>query len=263
MSATVAETDAPAVHRRVAQVMGMPISLALRGRHADDERGEAAWQAALEVLHDADRVFSTYRSDSVISRLARDELARDDCPAEVREVLALGEQAREQSAGAFDVRRPGPDGTTVLDPSGVVKGWAVDRAARAFDGLTGTDVCLSAGGDMVCRTRLDGSPGWRIGVEHPHDPSRVVAVVPVRNGAVATSGLAHRGAHIVDARTGRTPGEVASVTVVGPDLVWADIDATAAFALGAGALDWLRGRERQSGLVVWADGTTALFGAGS
>ncbi len=243
--------------------MGMPISLALRGRHANDEHGEAAWHAALEVLHAADRTFSTYRNDSAISRLARHELSPEECPDEVREVLALGELAREQSGGAFDVRRADPDGGTVLDPSGVVKGWAVDRAARAFDVLPDTDVCLSAGGDLVCRTGMAGSPGWRIGVEHPHDPGRVVAVVPVRTGAVATSGLAHRGAHIVDARSGRTPADVASVTVVGPDLVWADIDATAAFALGADALDWLRGRRRQSGLVVWADGSTALFGAGS
>ena len=251
------------VQRRVEQVMGMPISLGLRGRHQDDELGEAAWQAALEVLHEADRLFSTYRSDSVISRLGRGELTLDECPGDVREVLALGEQAREQSGGAFDVRRPAADGTTFFDPSGVVKGWAVERAAHAFDALEETDVCLSAGGDMVCRTRAADSPGWRIGIEDPHDPTRVVAVVPVRNGAVATSGLAHRGAHIVDARTGRTPSEVASVTVVGPGLAWADIDATAAFAQGAGAFDWLRGRRRQSGLVVWADGTTALFGAGS
>ena len=106
----------------------------------------------------------------------------------MREVLALGELAREQSGGAFDVRRADPDGGTVLDPSGVVKGWAVDRAARAFDVLAETDFCLSAGGDLVCRTGMAGSPGWRIGVEHPHDPGRVVAVVPVRDGAVATSG---------------------------------------------------------------------------
>jgi len=243
--------------------MGMPISIALRGRHANDADGEAAWQAALEVLHGADRMFSPHRDDSAVSRMARHELSPEECPAEVREVLALGERAREQSGGAFDVRRPDPDVGTVLDPSGVVKGWAVDRAARAFDGLADTDVCLSAGGDLVCRTGMAGSPGWRIGIEHPHDPAGVVAVVPVRNGAVATSGLAHRGAHIVDARSGRTPTEVASVTVVGPDLVWADIDATAAFALGADALGWLRGRRHQSGLVVWGDDSTALFGAGS
>jgi FAD:protein FMN transferase len=81
----------------------------------------------------------------------------------------------------------------------------------------------------------------------------------VRNGAVATSGLAHRGAHVVDARTGAVPDGVGSVTVVADDLTWADIDATAAFALGAGAADWLRSRGR-TGLVVDDRGKAALVG---
>jgi thiamine biosynthesis lipoprotein len=253
--------DGPRVHREVAHVMGLPVSLALRGAHAGDARAEAAWREALSVLEEADRVFSTYRDDSVISRLGRGELALDDCPPEVREVLDLGERARQESLGAFDVRRKGPDGDVRLDPSGVVKGWAVDRAARALEALPGTDFCLSAGGDMICRTAGRAADPWRVGVEDPRDPSRLVAVVPVRNGAVATSGLAHRGAHIVDARSGRTPSEVASVTVVGPDLVWADIDATAAFALDRDAVDWLTTRPGRRGLVVWADGTPQLFDA--
>jgi thiamine biosynthesis lipoprotein len=239
----------------------MPISLALRGRHTDDDPADSAWRDCLAVLDEADRIFSTYRHDSVISRLQRGEVDVADCPVEVLEVLDLGERARRASDGAFDVRRPGPDGRLVLDPSGVVKGWAVDRAARALDTLPHTDFCLSAGGDMLCRTKRTGAPAWRIGIEDPHDPRRVVAVVPVRNGAVATSGLAHRGAHIVDARTGAAPTDLASVTVVGSDLVWADIDATAAFALGPDALPWLRGRVGRSGLVVWSDGTPQVFGA--
>jgi thiamine biosynthesis lipoprotein len=249
------------VRRKVAHVMGMPISLALRGLHADDDRAESAWQDALATLHEADRVFSTYRHDSGVSRLQRHEIEIDDCPAEVREVLDLGERARQESDGAFDVRQPGPDGQPVLDPSGVVKGWAVDRAARALEALPGTDFCLSAGGDMLCRTKTSGAPAWRIGIEDPHDQRRVVAVVPVHNGAVATSGLSHRGAHIVDARTGLTPTGVASVTVVGADLVWADIDATAAFALGPDAVTWLRRRPGRSGLLVWADGSSETFRA--
>jgi FAD:protein FMN transferase len=249
------------VHRRVAHVMGMPISLALRGLHVDDDRAETAWQDALAILRDADRVFSTYRHESVISRLQRGEIDLDDCPAEVREVLDLGERARLESDGAFDVRGPGPGGHRVLDPSGVVKGWAVDRAARALETLPATDFCLSAGGDMLCRTKRSGAPAWRIGLENPQDPRRVIAVVPVHNGAVATSGLSHRGAHIVDARTGLTPTGVASVTVVGPDLVWADIDATAAFTLGPDALTWLQKRPGRSGLVVWADGSSETFRA--
>jgi thiamine biosynthesis lipoprotein len=252
------QTLAP-VRRYVAHVMGMPVSLALRGRHTDDDAAREAWDTAMAVLQDADRVFSTYRPDSVVSRLDRGEIGLADCPPEMHEVLALGEEARVASGGAFDVRRPGPHGHIRLDPSGVVKGWAVQRAAAAFASLEDTDVCLSAGGDMVCRVADPDRPEWRVGIEDPRDPQQVVAVVPVRNGAVATSGLAHRGGHVVDARTGAVPDEVLSVTVVADDLTWADIDATAAFALGAGAADWLRSRGR-TGLVVDHTGNSELVG---
>jgi thiamine biosynthesis lipoprotein len=241
-------------HRHVEHVMGMPISLALRGRHADDDRAAAAWGAALAALREADRVFSTYRADSVISRLGRGAVDLADCApadaADVREVLALGEAARHDSGGAFDVRRGG-----VLDPSGVVKGWAAERAAARLRALPDTDFCLSAGGDITCRTLDPESPPWRIGVEDPHDPGRLVAVIPLRTGAVATSGTARRGAHIVDARTGKPATGLASVTVVGDDLTTVDIDATAACALGpAGAESWLRGRGHRSALIVHSDG---------
>jgi thiamine biosynthesis lipoprotein len=238
--------------RRVEHVMGMPISLALRGRYAYEDRAELAWQEALATLRDVDRVFSTYRPDSAISRLGR---------GEIDEVLTIAETARRESGGAFDVRRADAGGASTLDPSGVVKGWAVDRAARAFDALEETDFCLSAGGDLVCRTRLPGSDGWRIGVEDPHAPRRTVAVIPVRNGAVATSGLAHRGPHIVDPRTGEVPAALASVTVVGPDLTWVDIEATVGLVLGDQAGPWLSARPGRSGLIVHSDGRTQTFGS--
>jgi thiamine biosynthesis lipoprotein len=251
-------TAAPPATRYVEHVMGMPISLALRGRHTGDAAARAAWAAAVAVLREADRVFSTYREDSYVSRLRRGELGLEDCPAEVAEVLALGETARRRSAGAFSVWLPGPGGRPVLDPSGVVKGWAAERAAEHLRALPETDFCLSAGGDVTCATAdPDGRP-WRIGVEDPADPRRVLAVFPVRSGAVATSGTAHRGAHLVDARTGRAPDGVASVTVVAGGLTWADIDATAAYAHGPGAAHWLETRPGRSGLVVWADGSTTV-----
>jgi thiamine biosynthesis lipoprotein len=246
---------APA-HRRVEHVMGMPISLALRGRYAKDARGEAAWAEALAVLRAADRVFSTYRADSVISRLGRGELPLDGCPSEVVEVLALGAAAERATGGAFAVWRGG-----VLDPSAIVKGWAAERAAVALAALPDTDFCLSAGGDLTCRTLDPDAAPWRIGVEDPQDPSRLVAVVPLRTGAVATSGTAHRGAHIVDARTGRAPSGLASVTVIGTSLTAVDVDATAAFALGAEGERWLAGRGHRGALVVRADGTTRTIAA--
>ena len=245
------------VVRRVEQVMGLPISLAVRGAHADDDAGRAAWAEAVAILREADRVFSTWRDDSVISRLGRGEITEADCPPEVAEVLALGAAAERGSGGAFSVRWTRPDGVAVLDPSGVVKGWAADRAAAPLRALDDTDFCLSAGGDMVARAA---ETPWRIGIEDPHDPSRILATVPLNDGAVATSGTAHRGGHLVDARTGLPPDGVASVTVVAGTLTWADIDATAAFARGADAADWLRGRAGRTGLVVWADGSTTAIG---
>lgn len=251
--------DVP-IRRRVVHVMGMPISLALRGRHTADAAAESAWIRVVQTLREIDLTFSTYRSDSIVSRLARGEIELTACPAEVREVLALGERAAADSGGAFSIWLPGPDGRTRLDPTGVVKGWAVDRAARHLDELAGTDYCLSAGGDMLCRTVRPGAAPWRVGIENPADPARILAVVPVVDGGVATSGTAHRGAHLVDARTGAVPAAVASVTVIAATVTDADIDATAAFALGPDAAGWLEGRPGRSGLVVWQDGRTCVVG---
>jgi thiamine biosynthesis lipoprotein len=251
----------PDTGRYVEHVMGMPISLALRGRHTEDAAARAAWAEVMACLHEADRVFSTYRPDSAVSLLGRGDIDLEDCPPEVAEVLALADLARISSGGAFDVRRPGPDGGVVLDPSGVVKGWAVERAAgRHLSNLAETDYCLSAGGDMVARTLDPDTQPWSIGIEDPFNPSRIVATVPLRTGAVATSGTSHRGTHIVDPRTGRPPYGIASVTVVGDSLTWVDIEATTAFAHGTHALDWLRGRPGRTGLIVWSDGRTTLVG---
>lgn len=217
------------------------------------------WAAALSVLRRADEVFSTWRSDSEVSRLDRGELELDDCSPEVAEVLRVAEAATANADGAFDVWLPGPDGRVHLDPSGVVKGWAVARAALPLVELPGTDVCLSAGGDMVCHVADPDGPAWEIGVEDPRDPTRLVARVPVRRGAVATSGSAHRGTHVVDARTGRPVDALASVTVVGRDLTSVDIDATTALALGHDGPAWLRARGRV-GVVVHADGRCELVG---
>ncbi|QNG39459.1 FAD:protein FMN transferase [Geodermatophilaceae bacterium NBWT11] len=240
----------------------MPISLALRGRHTTDRAARDAWAEVMTELRDVDRVFSTYRADSAVSRLGRGEITVEDCPPEVAEVLALAAAAERDSDGAFSAWLPGTDGTRRLDPSGVVKGWATERAAAWLAQLPETDFCLSAGGDLTCRTLDPAGPPWRIGIEHPADPGRVLAVLPVATGAVATSGTAHRAAHLVDARTGRAPTGTAQVTVWGDSLTAADIDATAAYALGTDAASWLATRRGRSALVVGSDGSTTTVDGG-
>jgi thiamine biosynthesis lipoprotein len=239
--------------------MGLPFSLALRGRHTADAAAREAWAAVVADLREADRVFSTWREDSWVSRLARGEVELTECPPELLEVLELGNAAADASRGAFAVCRPDGHGGTVFDPSGVVKGWAAERAARHLAELPETDHCLSAGGDVLAWTADPVGRPWTVGVEDPSDPHRVIARIPVWRGAVATSGSAHRGAHVVDARTGLPPVGVRQVTVVGDSLTAVDIDATSAFALGRDAAAWLRSRGR-SGVVVRDDGCAEVIG---
>jgi thiamine biosynthesis lipoprotein len=255
----------PAAHgaaRFVDHVMGIPISLAMRGRHARTRLGRTAWADVMAELHRLDTIFSTYRKSSVISQLDRAEISPHDCPAEVAEVFKLAAVARNETSGAFDIWRQSGDGARHLDPSGVVKGWAIERASSPLRLLDETDFCLSGGGDMVCRVASPDAPAWRIGIEHPHDLSRLIAVVPLQNGAIATSGGAHRGEHLVDARTGLPVRGVASVTVVAASLTVADIDATSAYVLGKKASHWLSSRPGRTGFVVWPDGSTTTTGDG-
>jgi thiamine biosynthesis lipoprotein len=212
-------------------------------------------------LHRVDAVFSPWRADSQISRLGRGELALADCDPDVRDVAELCEQARERTEGWFDTDLPAADGSRRFTPTGLVKGWAVERAAEQLTALDDADFLLNAGGDVIVGCRRTDTPDWQVGIENPADRSALVATVPLRAGGIATSGTAARGAHIVLPRTGRPAGGLLSVTVVGPSLMWADVYATAAFARGPGCAEWLATLSRQVVvLAVALDGTVTTSG---
>ncbi|MEU2977140.1 FAD:protein FMN transferase [Streptomyces hirsutus] len=230
--------------------MGTVFSFDVRGGRP------AAVQAALEDaaagLRRVDEVFSTYRDDSQISRLARGELTVAECDPEVAEVLELAAEAERVSDGWFSTRYRGR-----LDPTGIVKGWATERAARRLAEAGAVGVSLNGGGDV----QLLGTPGagrpWRVGVSDPLRPGGLAAVVSAAGAdelAVATSGTAERGDHIVDPRTGRSAvTDLVAVTVVAPRLTWADCWATAAFAMGSReGLAWLETLPDVEALLITA-----------
>ena len=228
-------------------VMGTVVSFHLRGPLPPT----GAIDTACAILHDVDRRFSLYRAESELRRLARGELAEGALSADVRWVLAACDDLARTSGGAFDTRRHRADG--VVDPSGFVKGWAVEEAARALDDAGGGDYLVAAGGDMLARGESAPGRPWRIGIRHPGDPASIVAVVGIRDAAVATSGLYERGDHIRDPRTGKVPRDLASLTVVGPSLAWADAYATAAFAMGLDGPAWVHDHPGYGALAVTAD----------
>ncbi len=233
----------------VEQIMGMPISVHLRGDEAHGAEAERAVAELFASLRAADALFSTYRQDSQVSRLRRGELGLAQCDPAVREVHGLCVRARATTGGYFDAWASG-DG---FDPTGLAKTWALERAAVSLSALPGIGAAVGAGGDILVLPD-DGPAPWRIGIEDPRDRTRTLATVPVHEGGVATSGIAARGAHIIDPHTGRPVTEVLSATVSGPSLLWADVWATAAVARGVDAVDWVGGLPATSGLLVLADG---------
>lgn len=227
--------------------MGMPISVLARGGGAGSAEAEAAVRRVLTELTEVDATFSLYREDSEVSRLARGEVELARCSPDVREVLARCTWARELTGGLFDAVTP--EGT--WDPSGLVKGWAAERASRQLAGTPDVDWCLNAGGDVVV-VSASGEP-FVVGIQDPRDRERVAATISRTTGAVATSGTAARGTHLYDPRTGTaTASRWLSVTVMGPSLETADVLATAAFVAGDGWAETLPvGYE---GLAISTDG---------
>ncbi len=237
--------------RHVEHCMGTVFSFDLRPPHVLP----AVIEDAVAWLHRMDATFSTYRRDSDVSRLARGELTVAECAPEVREILDLCDRLRDATGGCFSAYASG-----TLDPSGVVKGWAVERAAAMLSRAGSRNHSVNGGGDV----RLAGGPEpdrpWRIGIADPLRPGSVATVITGRDLAVATSGTAERGAHIIDPRTGLPARDLASVTVVGPSLTTADAYATAAFVMGDAARDWIERLPGHEAHAVTADGRTWTTG---
>jgi len=233
---------------RILATMGTVIGLDLR----DPDLSEAAVDDALAWLTDVDARFSPYRPGSQISRLARSEVELDDCPPDVRFVLARCEALRLESDGYFNVR--GPQLLGGLDPSGYVKGWAVEEAAFILEAAGARNYALNAGGDVVLRGSPEAGRAWVVGIRHPLEADQIVARLAFEPGsgrrAVATSGQYERAGHIVNPRTGQIPDELLCMTVVGPSLALADAYATAAFAMGRDGLRWLATRQGYAGYAI-------------
>ncbi|OMI41431.1 thiamine biosynthesis lipoprotein [Streptomyces sparsogenes DSM 40356] len=234
----------------VEEAMGTVFSLDVREvPGAGRPRVRAALDGAAAWLHRVDEVFSPWRADSQLSRLRRGELELSRCDADVRDVLRLCDEAERTSGGWFSARYAGE-----VDPTGLVKGWAVERAARMLVSAGAGSVCVNGGGDV----QTHGGP-WRVGIADPLRPGELAAVVEARGElAVATSGPAERGCHILDPYTGAPPADqLASVTVVCRGLADADAWATAACAMGAErARRWLQRLPDAAAFAVTADGTT-------
>ncbi len=207
--------------------------------------------AACAELHRIDEMFSTFKRASAVSRLRRGELGPHELPADLTEVLARCRLAAEITDGWFDPwAMPGG-----FDPSGLVKGWAVERVGAILRARGVRSALINGGGDIACFGPPPGEGPWRIGIRHPWRADALAAIVECDGGAVATSGTYERGEHLIDPRPGARGAAVASATVIGTDLALADALATALSVAGGELLSCVVGLEGYEAHVVDWDGT--------
>ena len=210
--------------KRTELIMGMPITIEVIG---NNPKALTALAEAFSLFRAVDMTFSTYKPESEISRISRGELAPADASPDVQWVLAECETWKKRTNGYFDMHTK-----TGIDPSGLVKGWAISDVALHLSTFGFSGYFVDAGGDIqVSGTNERGAP-WEIGIRNPHNTKEIVKRISLSQGGVATSGIYERGAHIYDPHTGKAVEHFLSLTVIGPDIFEADLIATAAFAMG-------------------------------
>ena len=235
--------------RRSEEVMGTVATVEVCGPSMDLDASQLVGEA-FAWLRAVDARFSTYRYDSEVNRLHRGEIRYDECSADLRHVLDRCADLWELTDGYFDVYASGR-----LDPSGFVKGWAVQVASERLSAAGAVNHLVDAGGDIQTRGGPANGRLWEIGVRHPWHPESTCWVLAGSDLAVATSGTYERGPHVLDPRTGEPARVVRSATVVGRDLGLADAYATAAVAMGAAARGWLATLGDHESGIVMEDGT--------
>ncbi|MBN1621668.1 MAG: FAD:protein FMN transferase [Endomicrobiales bacterium] len=118
----------------------------------------------------------------------------------------------------------------------IAKGFIVDKMVNSIKELGIENGIVNAGGDI----RAFGKREWKIGIQHPRNPAKVLFVLKIKNQSIATSGdyerffllNGKRYNHIIDPRTGYPADKSISATVITSKAADADALATIAFILG-------------------------------
>lgn len=230
----------------------MPVTVEIADVHAEQSDIDGIFEYFLHV----DSVFSTFRTDSEVSRINRCGVPPRAWSAEFREVIALCDRTEKETMGYFSCRRNGE-----YHPLGMVKGWALHHAGQTLDAKGYRNFFVEAGGDIAIRGRNSHGEKWRVGIRSPFQREEVVKVLSLSDCGIATSGTYVRGRHIYNPVTEKTPDEIVSITVIGPNIYEADRFATAAFAMGRSGISFIEQMKNLEGYQIDRNGI-ATFTSG-
>lgn len=239
--------------RHVEHCMGTVFSFDVRSPGVD----RTGLTRAVAWLHEVDATYSPFRADSTVGRVRAGTLPVRHVPDAVARVLERGAELNALTDGYFSAYFDGE-----LDPSGYVKGWAIEVASDILAAAGSLNHCVNGGGDVQCVGEAAPGRPWRVGISDPFDASRLIDTIEGSGRlAVATSGVAERGSHIADPHTRQAPVGLSSVTVAGSDLALVDAVATAAFAMGSAGPQWLARHASMTSVVTQTDGHIVRAGS--
>ncbi|HZP55888.1 MAG TPA: FAD:protein FMN transferase [Candidatus Saccharimonadales bacterium] len=213
--------------RQVAQIMGMPISIDIPSC-SDDKIFETIFKWFKQV----DERFSPFKKNSELSKYNRGEFSGSELSSDMRDIIESCNRWKEITGGYFSAWY-----NQEFDPSGYVKGWSIKKAGNLINGLGFKTYCIGAGGDIMACS--DGQKEWTIGIQDPGDVKKILKRLSIKNSAVATSGTYERGKHIINPKTCKPADEFMSVSIIGPDIITADVLSTTLFAMGNKGIEFV------------------------
>jgi thiamine biosynthesis lipoprotein len=215
--------------RQTQLIMDMPVIV-----EVVNPDGQDIFDTLFDYFHYVDNTFSTFKKTSEITKINTGVLRESEYSPDMKTILRLARQTKKETSGYFDIRHGGK-----IDPSGVVKGWAIHNAANLLRKAGYTDFYVEAGGDIEVSGNNKNGKTWTIGIRNPYNSREVVKKVALHNLSIATSGTYERGAHIYNPKTHTPVDEIVSLTVIGPNILEADRFATAAFAMGGRGIEFI------------------------
>lgn len=229
--------------------MGMPVLVEI----VDTVKPEV-FHELFDYFHYVDNTFSTYKDTSEISKINSHRLKKYKYSADVKKIFRLSEVTKRETDGYFNIQKGG-----IIDPSGIVKGWAIHNAARMLKKMGLKNYYIEIAGDIeVSGVNRHGNP-WRIGIRNPFNGKEIIKAVILKNKGIATSGTYERGTHIYNPSNGNTAADdISSLTVIGPDVYEADRFATAAFAMGKQGIRFIERLKGFEGYMIDKDGIATM-----
>lgn len=232
-------------------VMGIPITVKIM-----DAADKKVINKIFKYFKDIDARYSPYKKTSELTAI-NNGLPVEDASAEMQYVLSLCKETKELTNGYFNIN----NGESI-DPSGLVKGWAIQNAANQLWLLGFENFFIEAGGDVAVSGLGHNEQPWTLGIRNPFDINKIVKTLIVTNCGAATSGTYIRGDHIYNPkRADNKPSGIQSITVIGPNIYEADRFATAAFAMGSAGIEFIKQLEGFEAYMI-DDQKTATYTPG-